>query len=260
MAEDSRTLIRNAFDRARESGRRDWFRMTLAVLKNRLLDLTDRSFKETDYGTWTFLEFVRLHNDIIDLDETIRPPIATLRGAAFVPPAERPIERSRVRSDLWRAVLDFSSGEKYFWDHGQKLAVMATGEEPPGPQIPTITVDTFAEWKTAFAKEVEGGEPEGRLAEWVSSRRPSNFLPIGLRHEWNGYLKAEVRKHLVSWFLEQGLEPPADLLVLHESVFGEGTTRSEDLRRRLIACLRSMSTEELERVQIPATVLLRLKL
>ena len=258
MAEDSRKLIRKAFDRARESDRRDWFRMTVAVLKNRLLDLTDRSFKETDYGTWTFLEFVRMHEDIVDLDETMRPPIVTLKGVPFVPPADRKVERSRVRPDLWQAVLDFSSGRKYFWDRDQKLAVIATSEDPPGPQIPTITVDTFAEWKTAFAGEVEGGDPEGPFSEWVSSRRPSSFLPTGLRHQWNGYLKTEVQRHLVAWFEGEGLEPPANLLLQYESV--EGATRNEDLRRRLVACLRSMTAEELERVQIPATVLLRLKL
>ena len=81
MTEESRTLIERAFAKAQESGRADWHKMTVAVLKNRLLDLTERSFRESDYGASTFLEFVRSHDDILELDTTATPPLATLKGA-----------------------------------------------------------------------------------------------------------------------------------------------------------------------------------
>ena len=91
--------------------------MTVAVLKNRLLDLTDRTFKESDYGSGTFWEFVKGNKDILILDETTTPPVAILKG---VSPDDHASAQSRIRPDLWRAVLDFSSGDMYFWDPGEK--------------------------------------------------------------------------------------------------------------------------------------------
>ena len=66
----------------------------------------------------------------------------------------------------------------------------------------------------------------------------------------------EVHKRLLDWFEAQNLAAPTDLLVARDGI---DAPAGPDLRQRLIACLRLMSQEELERVQIPASVLLRLK-
>ena len=257
MAEDSRTLIQSAFAKARDSGRADWHRMSVAVLKNRLLDLTARTFHETDYGAPTFQEFVRTHDDILELDETTTPPVAILKGVFPGSGPEPGLGLTRIRSDLWRAVLDFSSQEKYVWDPVHEVAELATSGETSGPEIPTITADTFSQWKKVFARSVDDATPEDRLTEWVDNRRPANFLPPRLRHRWNGHLKTEVRNHLLAWFERQSLKTPSDLLEIQNRA--GNSPRNEDLRQRLIACLRLMTAEELERVQIPASVLLRLK-
>ena len=253
MADASRRLIERAFEKARESGRSDWHRMTVAVLKNRLLDLTDRTFNESDYGAVTFQEFVEKHADILSLDETTTPAIAIFKGVS----PENDTAPSRIRPDLWRAALDFSSDEDYFWDAVRKEAVTAVGDTAPGPKIATIAVEKFDEWKHDFAARLGDNEPHDRVVEWVDNRRPATLLPSELRHRWNGYLKEKVKEHLLTWFGQQNVEPPADLLRPWDS--GDRTTGSEDLRRRLIACLRYMTKEELERVQIPASVLLRMK-
>ena len=257
MAEDSRTLIRHAFDKARESGRPDGHRMSVAVLKNRLLDLTGRTFREADYGASTFREFVTEHDDVLGLDESTIRPVAILKGAASERQADLGSEHSRIRSDLWWAVLDFSSRQKYSWDPAGRVARTASPGEAPGPEMPTITADTFTEWKTEFAESVDTAERDDRLVEWTNNRRPANFLAPPLRHRWNGYLKAKARDRLLAWFAQHELDPPRDLMEARRPVGGE--TRGEDLRKRLIACLRSMSAGELERVQIPASALLRLK-
>lgn len=254
MAEESRTLIERAFAKARESGRPDWHQMSVAVLKNRLLDLTERGFSETDYGASTFLEFVRSHDDLLELDTTTTPPVATLKGASSGPSSRVGPGHQRIRSDLWRAVLDFSSGNKYTWDPTQGVA---TSEDVPGPEIPTVTADTFNQWKRAFADAVDDVGSAERLSQWTEHRLPANFLPPQLRHRWIQYLKTEVQNHLRAWFAKQGLELPVDLL---EPSDPHGISkRSIDLRKRLIDCLLAMTPQELERVQIPASVLLRLK-
>ena len=229
--------------------------MSVAVLKNRLLDLTERNFRETDYGASTFLEFVRSHGDILEVDTTTTPTVAALKGVATEASPGSGVGSPRIRADLWRAVLDFSSGNKYVWDPVQEVA---TSGDVSGPEIPTITTDTFNEWKRAFASKVDDATADDRLSEWTERRYPANFLPSQLRQRWLGYLKTEVRNHLVAWFDQQGLRPPSDLLETPNP--GDIGTRSENLRKRLIDCLRAMTPEELERVQIPASVLLRLRL
>ena len=253
MADASRKLIEQAFEKARESGRSDWYRMTVAVLKNRLLDLTDRTFKESDYGAVTFQEFVEKHADILSLDETTTPTMAIFKGTS----PEDDLAGWRIRPDLWKAALDFSGDEDYFWDAVRTQAVTATGDTALGPKIATIAAEEFGEWKRDFAASLGDSNPPDRVVEWVHHRRPAALLPSGLRHRWNGYLKERVKEHLLTWFSQQNVEPPADLLEPRDS--GDRATESEHLRGRLIACLRSMTREELERVQIPASVLLRMK-
>ena len=47
---DARDLLVAAFESARATGKRDWNTMTAAVLKNRVLHLTSRSFDEAALG------------------------------------------------------------------------------------------------------------------------------------------------------------------------------------------------------------------
>ena len=123
--------------------------------------------------------------------------------------------------------------------------------------MPTITMEQFTNWKRAFADTVDDTEHDDQFRDWVEKLRPTILLATRVRHRWNDYLKNEVVNRLRDWFQEQKLPTPPDLVVTREE-----TTRSPDdeLRRRLIACVRSMTKDELERVQIPSSVLLRLKL
>ena len=164
--------------------------------------------------------------------------------------------QARIRTDLWRAVLDFSGDEKYVWDQSGLVARRTSEATDPGPAMPTITPEQFTDWKKAFARGIDDGDRDERLNEWTERRLPASFLPPHLKHRWNGHLKVEVHKRLLDWFEAQNLAPPADLLVTRD---GMETPSGPDLRQRLIACLRLMTLDELERVQIPASVLLRMK-
>lgn len=164
--------------------------------------------------------------------------------------------QARIRTDLWRAVLDFSGDEKYVWDQNGLVARRTSEATDPGPDMPTITPEQFTGWKKAFAAGVDANDRDERLAEWTERRLPASFLPPHLKHRWNGHLKVEVHKRLLDWFDAQNLAPPGDLLVTREAI---DSAPGPDLRQRLIACMRLMTQDELERVQIPSTVLLRLK-
>ena len=112
---DGRELILGAFQQARASGKSDWVQMTTAALKSRMLSLTNQRFREEDYGVGTLTEFILRHSDLVSLDTSVTHPIVKLLNAGQ--DSGRTISRPdesrlvRIRSDLWQAVLDRSSGE-----------------------------------------------------------------------------------------------------------------------------------------------------
>ena len=257
MSDDSQELIRLAFDKAKGSGRPDWYRMDVGVLKNRILNITNRSFRESDYGVTTFMEFVRNHDNVLELDETRWPPAVALKGVHQESEAASKSVHTQVRPDLWQAMMDFSGNARYVWDKDEGVAKPATEGAAGGATMPTITVEQFTKWKKAFADSVDDAEQDARFKDWVEKLRPATFLSARVRLRWNDHLKKEVAAHLSAWFQQQKLPLPQVLLET-----SEGAKRSPDdeLRRRLIACVRSMTKDELERVQIPSSALLRLKL
>ena len=256
MSHDSRELIRLAFDRAKGTGRPNWYRMDVGVLKKRILDVTDRGFRESDYGVRTFMEFVRGHSDILEVDETRCPPAVTLRGMHEQPESASESVPTQVRPDLWRAVMDFAGNARYVWDSDEGVAKPESDCPTGGPAMPTITVEQFTKWKRAFADSVDNAEQDARFKDWVENLRPADFLAGRVRHRWNIHLKKQVENHLSAWFQEQDLPVPPDLL---DTLQGAKRSPEDELRRRLIACVRSMTREELERVQIPSSALLRVK-
>ena len=54
-----RGLVLQAFADAWAKGKEDWRTMQLSVLKNRLLQRTERRFREADYGADSLAELVR---------------------------------------------------------------------------------------------------------------------------------------------------------------------------------------------------------
>ena len=231
--------------------------MDVGVLKNRILNVTNGGFRESDYGCTTFMEFVRSHSEILELDETRWPPAVTLKGAHEEPELASEPVRKQVRPDLWRAVMDFSGGRRYVWDDDEGIAKPAGDSAADRAAMPTITVEQFTKWKRAFADSVDDAEKDDLFKDWVEKLRPAKLLAPPVRHRWNGYLKEEVVKRLRGWFEEQNLPLPPDLVIMPE---GAELSPDDELRRRLIACVRAMTADELKTVQIPSSVLLRVKL
>lgn len=71
---DARDLLVAAFESARATGKRDWNTMTAAVLKNRVLQLTSRSFDEAALGFKNFTDLLDAMPDVVEVDRTARPP------------------------------------------------------------------------------------------------------------------------------------------------------------------------------------------
>ena len=108
-----RELVQQAFDDARAKGKPNWRTMEVSVLKNRLLQRTDRRFREADYGADTMAELVASVPDLLVAGRGPRPTVS-LREASGdpVPLAAEPpsvADGGRGQEDTeagFQAVLD----------------------------------------------------------------------------------------------------------------------------------------------------------
>ena len=256
--EDGRQLIIEAFKQARDSGKSDWYRMTTAVLKNRLLDLTDRGFNESDYGAWSFTDFVSRRSDILNFYRDQLPVVVELKPEQRRGPdsdsAPGLPTRMRIRGDLWRAVFDRSSGSKYYWlaEIGE---VGTSPTEGSSPILPIIDAETDRQMRRSFVTSLSSPPPEA--TEWAEFLLPLVKLPAELRYQWNQTLTEHVHQRLTGWFFENGLEPPPDLIARVEQRQDRRTTDTEELRRLIQRVVQEMTEEELYQLPLPTRAVLK---
>jgi hypothetical protein len=260
----ARNLIRQAFEDARRSGRAEWRTMTIAVLKNRLLNRTHGSFQEKDYGARTIAEFVRRYPDLLLLDDSSVPPNVSLHASSVTAPgAGSDAELSRIRPDLWTAIVDYQSGLTYLWDGEFARSAEGLSAEETGRQkiLPTLSVPELDAWRHEFLESVNDlirDDPNSaeQARRWVNSRLGTRYLPASLRTLWNMELKRRVADRLSAWFADQGLPAPSGLLqarpVVRDQAIGADT-----LRQLILRCVQVMTENELRQVNLPPSAVLR---
>lgn len=213
MPPDIDELIWSAFWAAHEKGKSDWWRMTTAVLKNRLLLLTDRQFNEQDFGARTMLEFAAKFPDLLWLDTTTFPPEVELRVL-------------RIRSDLWTAVTDHKTGTKYVWDRALRIARKATDSDPSEFILPTISADELTQWRQDFANRHRStfSAADSKAADqWARRGWFHRSLPDRLKGIWSRERSWRVWDRLNRWFATRLSQQ--DIPSLSESL--EQTSQSE---------------------------------
>jgi hypothetical protein len=213
------SLISQAFEKARESGRPDWQEMTVAVLKNRLLDQTGRSFNEMDFGSRTIGELIGRFPNLLLFDDSKRPPTVKLLRTDLqqiqdIPPTVD----GHIRNDLWNAVIDYRSGKRYLWNGSIAIPESdSRGLNSDTFIMPTIEPGTMATWRNEFAesaKELVADEPElqGQLERWRSENRSVRALPAVLQRRWSATLSTNVLRTLTDWFSELAIATPLDMI------------------------------------------------
>lgn len=256
-------LVRRAFQLAKDSGKDTWQRMAIPVLKNRILLLTGGQFKESEFDATSFRDFLnRLPEGVVTVDESQPPGFVNLCSddKPSTSPGVDP-QHARVRSDLWRAALDYSSGQRYVWDAQLNQARVARAGEV-GPFMPTISADDFRALRASFADAHKNG-PEGglteRLMRWASEGLPTMFLPARLRPLWNIELKRQVETRLRPWLQQNNFEAPPDFTYAWQA--GAAPRSGVDqLRQFVINCVKVMSEQELASLPIPARAAMRVRL
>jgi hypothetical protein len=248
-------LIERAFAQARRSGKPEWWVMAIPVLKNRLLQITGQTFKESDFGASTFREFIQNNTDVLEIDSSFLPGAVTLKSAAGASQSHEASspQRNRIREDLWRAILDYSSGNRYVWDADSSSAIVAP-EGNDGPFLPTISAETMTEWKREFLASLSETPDDSRVTVWQTRSLPTAALPPVLRLQWNRFVKHKVQSSLREWFESQHIVSPP---LIHPAIAPEECDDTELFREFVIKCLARMSKEELEKLSIPSSVAFR---
>lgn len=254
--EDLSALVRSAFEAARASGRQGWQTMRSAVLKNRLLQLTDGKFTESDWGaeSWAELLHSELLSDVVELTNDGRETIVRLREAGPPEAAEQIVESSVdigpstvVRPDLWRAVMPGRG--RGWWSPSRQEVLDAPGDD--GRQLPEISDAQMRDWRLEFA-QARSLKGQVTAPEWVE--RADEVLDRPVRSEWYGHLKRHVIDHLQSWFSSEGLTPPLDLATSRAI---DRVDTAAEIRRVVMDVVRQMTAEELASLSLPAAAVLR---
>lgn len=245
-------LVVTAFQAARTSGKEDWRTMKLAVLKNRLLQVSNRAFRESNYGAGSFRELLLRLPDVIQVEGDIvelRPSTIPTRPDGHEDANHQPksVEQQRVRHDLWLSIIDYSSGKSYVWDvDNQRVR-----EKAPGDQLvlPTLSRQEMAEWRRQFSEQHQ--RPTD-LAKWQDEELGVQALPESLRGPWNGFLKKKVAERLSEWFVRHEIP---------DATFSQDTQQSlrskARLRSLVLACVNVMTEGELSELKLSPTVVLR---
>jgi hypothetical protein len=285
--DEFRALVRAAFEQALDSGKSDWMEMTSAVLKNRLLSLTDRQFSESRYGSLSFIQLVRRVPDLLDVvDETppfrlrikvsegeqngVSPPSDDLAEVEARPdpasPRVKDWKRVRIRDDLWRAIIDYDSGAVYVLDAETGYARPREVTDPDLPEFPTTTSGEVAAWRREFVEmsiPLVGVAHAEELLAWADGGGRQSDLPRSVRGRWVEYVKKQVVRTLETWFRARNQHPPVDMLLaseargLPQSDAIDDVIRTRQLRDLIIRAVRTMTYEELAGMPLPAGVLLR---
>lgn len=208
--------------------------MSIAELKNRLLQITDRRFDAKDFGVPDLRAFLAMlapellvikatGHGAVEL--TIAPEavvvLKTLAGEQRAnegsPKTIAPMDvlqdllkpDGRTRPDLWAAIMDYASKLTFVWDERMGEARPRRGKEPL-PVMPTVTSVELGEWRRTFVSEHKAELEGSELASaqrWQEQGLATVFLPAKLRQPWNRELALRVRQRLQEFFAQ--LNPKA---------------------------------------------------
>lgn len=257
--EELRALILEAFSSAASEGRPDWFRMRGSVLKNRLLDLTNRSFDESTYGAERFSELVEQLSDVLVADHTAKPFIVELlepqRGRIEAPSdVDVPLAGLRIRPDLWNAIVDYSNADGWAWDEAtsQAIPVEEDADVDPASVLPTLDRETLQTWRADFAADHRNAlvdRERSQIDEWADKGLGTSALPVQLRRSWNNRMREQVHARIVDYFKSRSIDVPPDLTVEQKA-----KRPGDELRSFVMRCISLMDDRELRDLQIPADV------
>lgn len=216
-------LVNVAFMQAQRKMGTNATSMSLGVLKNRLLQITDRRFDPKEFGASDMRSFVAMLEPHVVLShetphgevqlvasrarESVSKPIPARRltntnSVTDRAPDEALKRNGRIREDLWVAIMDYTSGQTYVWDERFGVARVSSGVED-FPMMPTLTAIELGEWRRTFLSEHRNDIQDSDLASalrWEELGLATSYLPAQLQQPWNRELALRVRQRLQEFF------------------------------------------------------------
>lgn len=257
--------------------------MRVAVLKNRLLQMTNGQFDQSRYGEGSMVSILGQIPDVVDVvsSTTLRLADSQVESASEPEPGKGPSDDTqstptqgpkawrglRIRDDLWKAIVHWDDGSIYIWDSESAIARAKEITDPDGFELPTISRDDLAHLRNEFAYSRSASEtPHVKvvLEEWAKGPGGASDLPRIYRGPWLEYLKNHVYDLVLHWFKDRGIPLPDGLLLRAESR-GEADPAVKDvvmtrvLRSFLIDAIGVMTYEQMASLQVPAEVLLKIR-
>lgn len=245
-------LVREAFLQALRKGKKEWWRMNMSVLNNRMIQI-NRDVRNEIIGDQNIVEWAQLQpylkvekvelGAIVELIDDARREIVDEGDYA------RLYRGQRIRGDLWGAVMDKDPEVSHCWDRG---GVYQCRSNSKGLVLPKLSEDDLRQFRREFADQ----HPERSLQKWVDDYRRVSLLRE-IRGEWYEYLKSKVFDILNDWFKENMIDPPKDMLT---PIVDRKETKNSSLsftRDKLRSLIDAATEQELSMLMIPAGLVVR---
>ena len=157
-----RELFVQAFADAKAKGKQGWRKMNLSVLKNRLLQSSQRRFQESDYGGTTMLELVERFPDVLAIEIGRDPLVNFLSEVVDENLTEGEVEITKDAGDIggpedeaagFQAILDQYRTSADNLGVGEAYASQLSSVD--GDDIERIFVNIVAQWASPTPVHVE---------------------------------------------------------------------------------------------------------
>lgn len=272
-----------------------------AAVKPQLQHRTSASFSESRLGFRSFRDFLleAQRQGFVDLREApggdLEILVAGVSRDSTVATGRRPVpsgrrRHDRVRSDFWRAFVDWGDGLKRLYDRSTGRVVMFAGEAPP-PELelpdarearaawsnsperfveikPVPFIDQLA-WMREFADSLDDAAMKTALQRALESERPARaFAQIvrgvpQLADAWFTQLFRKVADTIQSWGEQNSLEveflepvPRRSLGPPRIAGPAVGPVSEAKVRERLHAAIERMPLADLLRISLPVEYLI----
>lgn len=168
-----------------------------------------------------------------------------------------------LRTDLWRALVDWSGGPRYVYRPSAKTTSVLTGELAANDVlVPSLSDEERSDWISQFVQsqspdekaQLEAAVSVGGFRELVRASEP-------LKRRWSRYLRRRVLDRATEWAAANGI-PESDIFVSSPKpsrpIVTAGAPKGDDaLRQRVLETLSTMPLHELLRLPIPLEYTLR---
>lgn len=245
-------LVREAFLQALRKGKKEWWRMNMSVLNNRMIQI-NRDARNEIIGDQNIVHWAQLQPYLIvktgELGATVELIADVRREIVDDGDYARLYKGYRIRGDLWSAVMNKDPEISHCWDRG---VVSQCRSGSTGPVLPKLSEEELHRFRREFADQ----HPERSIQKWVDDYRYV-YLLREIRGEWYEYFKSKVFDILNNWFEENAIDPPKDMLT---PVADRKETKESSLSfdRDKLRYLIDMATEqELSMIMIPAGLVAR---